>query len=281
MDTGRLGDVRRHENSNRKFMCILNNMIKSRWEIVDDSLSRERNEADIRLEKAGTLWRRKHVQQRVLLQCLKMRKETLAHSSARRYGSYGGKPLGAFSRDMDRFISDNHPKKRRQRKVKRALLESIERGQIIAPEDIPKKVERYFNSWKEKKDSSKHTNFLLNFESGGKTFKNKAIPPIRGLLNSFHKFSLDESEEESVPKVKPQTGSLQAVGLQTEDQELVRPTPEDQGMVAAQSGSTEPLATHGNNDRRELKPPKVQGDRKVLKLPPVQTTKAMISVKQT
>lgn len=253
MDTGRLGDVRRHENKNRKFMCILNNMVKSRWDIVADSLNREQNEMGVKLEKAGTLWRRKHVQQRVLQQCLKMRRESLVNSSACRYGSYGGKPLYAFSREMDKFITDNHPKKRRQRKVKQALLESIEHGKILPPDEIPKRMDKFFSSWKEKKaqESSKHTNFLLNLETGGKTFKNKSIPPIRGLVNNFHKFTLDDEEENDVKSKESDVENKDVVLLEPEGKEKVELNKKD--------GTS--------SDKR-----------RVLKLPPVQTSKAMISM---
>lgn len=235
-------------------MCILNHMVKSRWEIVADGLNREQNEMDVKLEKAGTLWRRKYVQQRVLQQCLKMRRESLINSSARRYGSYGGKPLYAFSREMDKFISDNHPKKRRQRKVKQALLESIEHGKILPSEEIPKRVDKYFSSWKEKKaqESSKHTNFLLNLESGGKTFKNKSIPPIRGLVNNFHKFTLDDQEDDDeASKKESDVAKRDAVVLESSSKENTEITKKDG------AGS---------------------GKRRVLKLPPVQTSKAMISM---
>ncbi|XP_062580681.1 uncharacterized protein LOC134242564 [Saccostrea cucullata] len=256
MDTGRLGEVRRHENSNRKFMCILNHMIKSRWETVNDSLTRERNEADHRLDKAGTLWRRKYVQQRVLQQCMKMRKENLTNSSAaRRFGCYGGKPLFAFSRDIDRFISDNHPKKRRQRKVKQALLESIERGHIIDPEEIPKRVENYFSHWKVKEESSRKSNILPEMErgaGGGKTFKNTVIPPIRGLVNNFHKFTLDDADPE----------------VQSEDKETRSEKP---NVILIQKDNT---------DSKKLVENKSE-NRRVLKLPPVQTSKAMVTMSKT
>ncbi|XP_061164282.1 uncharacterized protein LOC133173310 [Saccostrea echinata] len=250
MDTGRLGEVRRHENSNRKFMCILNHMIKTRWETVNDSLTRERNEMDNRLDKAGTLWRRKHVQQRVLQQCMKMRKDNLSNSSAaRRFGCYGGKPLFAYSRDIDRFISDNHPKKRRQRKVKQALLESIERGQIIDPKEIPKRVENCFNHWKVKEENSRKSDILPEVESGGKTFKNTVIPPIRGLVNNFHKFTLDDAED-SVRKESNETKNEKADVI---------------------------LIQRDNTDSKKLAENKSE-NRRVLKLPPVQTSKAMVSM---
>ncbi|XP_048777889.1 uncharacterized protein LOC125681732 [Ostrea edulis] len=249
MDTGRLGEVRRHENSNRKFMCILNHMVKSRWETMNDSLSRERNEMDVKLEKAGTLWRRKYVQQRVLQQCLKMRKTTLANSStARLYGSYGGKPLYAYSRDIERFITDNHPKKRRQRKVKRALLESIERGKIIDPKELPGRVDKYFSVWKEKEESSKPSSKLLDFETGGKTFKNTVIPPIRGLVNNFHKFTLDDSEEDSAQKQENKGDNSDVILIKTDNND-----------------------SNNSEDNRT-------DSRRVLKLPPVQTSKAMVAM---
>jgi hypothetical protein len=276
MDTGRLGDVRRHENSNRKFMFILNHMVKARWETVNDSLSRERNEMDVKLEKAGTLWRRKYVQQRVLQQCLKMRKETLPNSSAaRRYGSYGGKPLYAYSRDIERFITDNHPKKRRQKKVKRALLESIERGKIIDPQELPGRVEKYFSGWKEKEESFKPSRKLLDFETGGKRFKNTVIPPIRGLVNNFHRFTLEDSEEDDTPKQENKGDNSNVLLIKTDnnDSDKLKDNKSDSQSVL----KLPPVQTSKASDSDKLKDN--NGDsRRVLKLPPVQTSKAMVTM---
>lgn len=137
--------------------------------------------------------------------------------------------------------------------MKQALLESIEHGKILPPDEIPKRMDKFFSSWKEKKaqESSKHTNFLLNLETGGKTFKNKSIPPIRGLVNNFHKFTLDDEEEDDVKSKESDVENKDVVLLEPEGKEKVELNKKD-GKSSAK--------------------------RRVLKLPPVQTSKAMISM---
>lgn len=115
--------------------------------------------------------------------------------------------------------------------MKQALLESIEHGKILPPDEIPKRMDKFFSSWKEKKaqESSKHTNFLLNLETGGKTFKNKSIPPIRGLVNNFHKFTLDDEEEDDVKSKESDVENKDVVLLEPEGKEKVELNKKDGG----------------------------------------------------
>lgn len=137
--------------------------------------------------------------------------------------------------------------------MKQALLESIEHGKILPPDEIPKKMDKFFSSWKEKKaqESLKHTNFLLNLESGGKTFKNKSIPPIRGLVNNFHKFTLDDEEKDDVQNKESE--------VENKDVVVLEPDGKEKAELINKDGA-------GSDKRR------------VLKLPPVQTSKAMVSM---
>jgi len=73
------------------------------------------------------------VKQRVLQQCLRMKRECRTFTD-NNLGVYGGKPLYTYSRDIDKFIADQHPRRRRVRVAEKALKQSIRRGKISEKE---------------------------------------------------------------------------------------------------------------------------------------------------
>ncbi|KAK3095653.1 hypothetical protein FSP39_017202 [Pinctada imbricata] len=202
MDAGRLGIVRRQENSHRKYVCILNDVIKSRWEIIDQSISREKFEISVKHDKSFIPWKRRFVHQRVLQECMRMRRETTDSKTKRQYGEYGGKPLYAFTRDINRYISEMHPRLRRERKVRKALSEAVEQGKILDPSVISRKMETHLKTWEdEDKPKVKRVN---SEEDEKKMFTTKvSLPPLRGIMNNMYAFNLkDQEEKESRDQIK-------------------------------------------------------------------------------
>jgi predicted dehydrogenase len=57
--------------------------------------------------------------------------------------------MHTYSREIDKLIADMHPRHRRLRQAEKALKESIDKGKILDPQDIPHKIEQYFEkNWK-------------------------------------------------------------------------------------------------------------------------------------
>ncbi|CAG2246821.1 unnamed protein product [Mytilus edulis] len=64
MDEGRLGIVRRQENSRRKFVFMLNEVMRSQCNVVDECISREKFEIGVKYDKSFVPIRRAVVKQR-------------------------------------------------------------------------------------------------------------------------------------------------------------------------------------------------------------------------
>ncbi|KAK3601006.1 hypothetical protein CHS0354_008115 [Potamilus streckersoni] len=189
MDEGRLGFVHKQENKHRKFNVVMNDVIKSRWETYDEYITKEKLRVDHRFQKSKMLIRRALVRQKVLQRCLKLRQETVnkRHISSN-FGKYGGKPLVAFSRDIDAYIADNHPKIRRLRKIRKLIDNSIESGAILDEKRAYEKVQTYFKErletmgieppvTKEKKKEE--------IEEKKKDYSRYGVPKLPALLNPF------------------------------------------------------------------------------------------------
>lgn len=199
MDTGRLGIVRRQENSRRKFVFMLNDVIKTQCEVVDECLSREKFEIGVKYDKSFVPVRRSVVKQRVLQQCLKMRRGSRKFSD-RNLGVYGGKPLYTYSREIDKFIADMHPRHRRLRQAEKALKESIDKGKILDPQNIPHKIEQYFEkNWKPDEPQIKPKPKIVDVQDSKDIFKRTRhiLPPIRGLLNPINKIERTDIEDKN------------------------------------------------------------------------------------
>ncbi|XP_063424858.1 uncharacterized protein LOC134708337 [Mytilus trossulus] len=189
MDEGRLGIVRRQENSRRKFVFMLNEVMRSQCNVVDECISREKFEIGVKYDKSFVPIRRAVVKQRVLQQCLKMKRDPKIIKN-RNLGVYGGKPLYTFSRDIDKFIADMHPRLRRLKQAEKALTESIEKGKILDPKKVPLKIEQYFKkNWKNDIEEKVQKPKPAVLQESKDIFKNtrNMLPPIRGILNPYSK----------------------------------------------------------------------------------------------
>ena len=266
MDTGRLGMVRRQENSHRKYICILNDVIKSKWETEDQCLTREKFEIGVKHDKSSVGWKRKYVQQRVLQECLKMRKDTLHQTtSAKKFGCYGGKPLYAFARDINKYIAEMHPRLRRERKVKKALSEAVQVGKILDPCVVATRMEKHMKNWKDLEDKQ-FTQRVEESQEESKTMfaKKVALPPIRGVMTNFYKLPLPDDE----PDDTLGTGSDLLRHTETDNQDNNPKHHVPNEKEALENKSINIVSKERDSDGKA-----------VLKLPPIQTTKSYITNK--
>ncbi|XP_070177416.1 E3 ubiquitin-protein ligase RBBP6-like isoform X2 [Littorina saxatilis] len=145
MDEGRLGMAIRSEERHRKSVYMMNDMIRSQFSLYNSCLSQEQHESSIKLVKNCVEMRRTVVRQKVLRKCLEMRKrKILVRDPSRRYGQYGGVPLWAMSRDIERVIADNHPKIRRMKRVQEAMQKSRDSGAILDADTVARRIETFF-----------------------------------------------------------------------------------------------------------------------------------------
>ncbi|KAL3870777.1 hypothetical protein ACJMK2_038820 [Sinanodonta woodiana] len=259
MDEGRLGFVHRQENKHRKFNVVMNDVIKSRWETYDEYITKEKLRVDHRFQKSKMLIRRALVRQKVLQRCLKLRQETVnkRHISPN-FGKYGGKPLVAFSRDIDAYIADNHPKMRRFRKIRKLIDDSIESGAILDENRAYQKVQTYFKERletmgieppvrKEKKQEET--------EEKKKDYSRYGVPKLPALLNPFMVSQTIQADG----KVKEQLTS-EMENLDTK--------------ISKQDGDIKIVET------TEIPPSLYKSKSKgTLRLPPIQPTKALVQKK--
>ncbi|KAH3791561.1 hypothetical protein DPMN_145049 [Dreissena polymorpha] len=267
MDDGRVGACHRLENKRRKFLIVINDLVKSKYEVYADFLDKAEAEADYSFEKSKMFVRRALVRQKVLQKCMKMRRH---HPDTKTiFGRYGGKPIEAFSRDIEGFIAHNHPKLRRKRHHQRLLNESLEKGAILKPTVVENRVagwmERSYTKYKLMKQKRERTNLEAIEEKLEKASKktNQRTLRLPVLTNPFYSGARTvlESEEDSKPEVdlKPEVG---AKDIQTEPDVLnLSDNMENMNLETKQK--------RGN----------VLDQKRTLVLPPINPTKVMVSTK--
>lgn len=264
MDEGRLGLVRRRENSQRKYVCILNEMAKSRWEITDDGLSRDKYETGIRYDRSVVSLRRTVVKQRILQECMKMRREDLKDSE-KWLGRYGGKNVHAFGRDIDRYLTEMHPKRRRLKKIQKIKTDSVKNGKILSPSTLNCKMKEYFEKIVDKdKESSKVKMFLevddeVERKDIFKQSKNH-LPPLRGFVNQYNRFQTMDATG-----VKHQNETDEKSNRKHTETNKIQNETETESETKSNSG--------GDDLKLERKP--------TIILPPIQTSKDMIQRKRS
>lgn len=145
MDEGRLGIVVRQEERHRKFVYMMNDIVRAQLGLYSNCLAREQHEASIKLVSSCVEVRRSIVKQKVLRKCLEMRKcKVMARDSLAHFGQYGGKPLWAMSRDIERVIANNHPRIRRMRRAEEMMRKSLENGAILDEDAVARRMEAFF-----------------------------------------------------------------------------------------------------------------------------------------
>ena len=144
MDSGRVGACHRLENKRRQFLIVVNDVVKNRFDTYTDIVEKDRAVADHKYEKSKMFVRRALVRQRVLQQCMRMRRTDIdrnPHTNI--YGRYGGRSVEQFGREIETFIAMNHPKIRRQRKIKELMEEGLEQGKILEEKTITTRMHSF------------------------------------------------------------------------------------------------------------------------------------------
>ncbi|XP_060067988.1 uncharacterized protein LOC132548183 [Ylistrum balloti] len=286
MDEGRLGIVRKRENNHRKYVYIVNDVIKSKWGVLDEHITREKVQHSLDWEKSTTAVRRILIRQKFLKQCMKIRRDGVATKvKESMLGYYGGKSIPAFTRDIDQQIADNHPRLRRMRKVRKQIQESIETGKILKPIEMSKRMHNYFDKhFKEEKkepkkqqkdeeqDDDRQRKDIFSKHRG-------ALPPIRGLVNPFYKFVREE--EENTSKSNDENN-----GQHTFDQLVVERDKEKQDkglnkhslLPKIKEGTTETTTSRTDSPNKSTPlPQSLRLEKKgSLILPPISMTKELV-----
>ncbi|XP_012945961.1 uncharacterized protein LOC106013814 [Aplysia californica] len=197
-DGGRLAAVRKCQNYNRKFVHIMNDIIKNRQEVYHNCLSREQQEASTKLVSDVLTVKRSVVRNRVLLQCMQARKQSSQHDpTPQTYGVYRGRPLDAFSRDIDRVLAWNHPRLKRLRKVERAKQNCLKHGAILDQRAMKSKMEDFFSRYRQRAEAVAAYNRSLRRSSPQPDRKKKKRAGLGSLTdeNSFVYHSLPDPKQ--------------------------------------------------------------------------------------
>lgn len=249
MDTGRVGMCTKLENKRRKFLIIINDVEKNRYDVYSEYLDHAHAEAEHSYEKSKMFVRRALVRQKVLQKCMKMRKRTL--NSKPEFGRYGGRPIEAFSRDIEGYIAHNHPKLRRKRYLEKLLEESLENGEILKQTTVQDKVsnwmERSYTKYKLMKTKREKTLLEPVKEKGDKAEKKRQnIPKLPVLSNPFYSGARDDTH------VSADDTSADILKI-TEKIDKIDVTAEDKGDNSGR-----------NTERRTLVLPPIKSDRGLI-----------------
>lgn len=147
MNEGRLGTVRKQENSNRKYMCIQNDVAKFRQDNLTHIFDHEKEEELRRKDRSAGKIRKKAVQSHVLGRCLQLtREDTLTSPTGNLYGHYNGRPIASFSTDVDNYIKNKNPKVRKQREMQELIKRYKETGKILEEDQMKGKIRNYLTT---------------------------------------------------------------------------------------------------------------------------------------
>ncbi|XP_052791003.1 uncharacterized protein LOC128224938 [Mya arenaria] len=272
MDTGRVGACHRLENKRRKFLMVINDVVKNKYDVYAEYLDHAHTEADYNFEKSKMFVRRALVRQKVLQKCMKMRRREAQPRSV--FGRYGGKPVESFSRDIEGFIAHNHPKLRRKRHLERLLNESLDKGAILKQTTVKNRMsgwmERSYTKYKLLQQKREQTNLEKIEEELEKATARKpqGISRLPVLTNPFYSGARNDPEPEDnenpeaeIAKTKPEA----------EMEVNVLNLAKDFGNVNLKSK----VDTSVVNTNKTLE------QRRSLVLPPISPTKAMMSAVQS
>ncbi|XP_046556934.1 uncharacterized protein LOC124266176 [Haliotis rubra] len=245
MDEGRYGQVRRQEDRHRKFVCIINDILKTKTDVYESCLSREKYETSFKYVKNAMTVRRALVRQKVLQKCLEMRRR---RTDGGVFGRYNGASLHSMSRDVESYIASKHPKVRRLQKVQKLLKDSVDSGAILDTEAMNGKVEEFFRKRIENLENRKTTRHSVKdgtVDNGGTETEGRvSIQTVKGKVQKLKVTPLPEL------KVKDKL-----IDLDTSDQRFIRE------IVSPSQGDTNPF---------------VLKRRPTLVLPPITPSKALV-----
>lgn len=146
MSTTRLRNIYQQEQRQRKFMCVMNDVAKTKQDRYDHFIDTEKAEATQRSKKAIECTRRNIVRQRVLKKCMQNKREEVEKKQASTiYGKYHGVTVENIADEIETYLQNNHPRNRRSQKIKDLFEEGYEKGAILDKETVKHKVTKFFD----------------------------------------------------------------------------------------------------------------------------------------
>ena len=176
MDEGRVAACHRLENKRRKFLIVVNDVVKSKYDVYAEYVDHAHMTRTNQLDKSQMFVKRALARQKILRKCMQMRRANIDPGNL--YGRYGGKPIESFSRDIEHFMTYNHPKARRQRYLHQLKEESLDKGAIlkehVASDKIARWMERSYTKHKLKQAKKEKTVLEPIAEKGAKQKRQKS-----------------------------------------------------------------------------------------------------------
>lgn len=146
MLTTRLRNVYQQEQKQRKYVCVMNDVAKTKQDRYDHIIDSEKAEATQRSKKAIEMTRRNIVRQRVLKKFMHdTREEVEKRQASTLYGKYHGVSVDHIAGEVEEYLRNNHPRVRRAQKIKNLFQEGYEKGAILDKETVKTKVKRFFD----------------------------------------------------------------------------------------------------------------------------------------
>lgn len=213
MSTARLKNVYQQEQRQRKFVCVMNDVAKTKQDRYDHFIDTEKAEATQRNKKAIDCTRRNIVRQRVLKKCMQNKREEVEKKQASTmFGKYHGVSVEHIAGEIDTYLQDNHPRIRRAQKINDLFQEGYENGAILDKETVKRKVKRFFD---------KPLVELHKIQEVDET-SSKASPCLPPLGRSFYTSSYAEALKSAKNNIPPsgETVNVQIPPPENEDNKL-------------------------------------------------------------
>ncbi|XP_064616699.1 uncharacterized protein LOC135480717 [Liolophura sinensis] len=149
MDERRLVLVRRQADRNRKSVCVLNDIERSKYDAYQHTLHKERGELSFKFFQSIQPVKLLLARQRSLKKCLEMRQQAAnsKHATLEIFGRYGGLSLDDMRHEVDDYICDNHPRLLRLRHVQRLLSGGKRNGALLDKNTASEKIHDLFNKF--------------------------------------------------------------------------------------------------------------------------------------
>lgn len=147
MLTTRLRTVYQQEQKQRKYMCVMNDVAKTKQDRYDHIIDTEKAEATQRSKKAIEMTRRNIVRQKVLKKCLQNKREEIEKKQASTiYGKHHDAAVSVddIAGEVEDYLKHNHPRVRRAQKIKDLFEEGLEKGAILDKDTVRHKVNSFF-----------------------------------------------------------------------------------------------------------------------------------------
>lgn len=288
MDSGRVGVCHRLENKRRQFLIVVNDVARSKCDSYNDIVDKDKADADYRFEKSKMFVRRALVRQRVLQQCMKMRRTNLDRNPHNNlYGRYGGRSIEQFGREIETFIAMNHPKIRRQRQIKRLMEEGLAQGKLLEQKTVSDKMQtflqRSLTKMRLKRIQKEKSQISVKRESS-KINQRQGLPRLPVLTNPFFTNSRRVVENDSNQIMNVEIKPVRASG--PNEVNILKLTDDVQNMTVTdrkrqnrtddeqvkELKAQNVLKELGQLDTTVLDP----GPRTQLVLPPIKSTNAIV-----